>query len=171
MNAIKTRSQRLEDARQHYEQVRKYFPVASERARALGVTRVTIDKWDEAWPSKMRESSLGKLDAVWRLCALVTDRLPSPSDVGKWVSTPQPQLDGRTPLDEVLERGHEALEDVRAYVLDHAPPRPSASRPLPSPEQFIAMVAEDLGPAAAARVRSAYEASLRSESPRRRTLV
>jgi hypothetical protein len=90
---------------QGYERLRDYFPVVSQRAAALGVTRDTIMAWDRRAMSRVRRENERRLRQLLRLCEAVDQYLPTRQLTGRWLRSPQTFLYGETPIEYLAEGG------------------------------------------------------------------
>lgn len=137
-----------------YEKLREFFPTPSARARALGVKRDTIQVWDHRRAARLRRTSQGRVTLLLGLCTTVSKRMLNARDVGAWMLTPQPSLQGRLPVDLVLELGNEACGQIRLLV-QQGDSALSSGEPLDG-QDWDAIEAE-LDPVVAEQIRSAYE--------------
>src|SRR5438445_4664653 len=99
-----------------YDELRRFFPMPSQRARALGVKRDTIQVWDEHRAGRLRATSQGRVTLLLALCSAVSGYMLTARDVGRWMLSPQPSLRGRSPVDLLRALGDEAYAQIRRLV-------------------------------------------------------
>lgn len=145
-----------------YDELREFFPKASQRAHALAVKRDTIQVWDTHCASRLRATSQGRVTLLLAVCSTVSAHMLTSHDVGRWMLSPQPALHGRSPVDLLHAVGDEATGQIRRLVERNGewtwPAEPVSNT------DWEAMEAE-LDPAVVARIRTAYEGVVRGAVP------
>lgn len=131
----------------------EFFPASAQLARALGVSRETVRSWKRGEASRVRRSSKLGVELLLRTCNEVLRYMPTPVAVGRWMLTEQPRFQGRRPVALLQEYGGPAFELIQRDIAENAPPVRSRRRRLPTVEQYLQGVEENVGPKAAERAR------------------
>ena len=137
-----------------YGEVRQYFATVTERARALGVQRHTVRKWDGAEASRLRQESQDRVRLLLVTARSVQQWIGDPVAAGRWLLTEQPVLRGVAPTDLLLRFGDRAQAVVQQLATGVTPVR---EEDVPSPEAFWRALEGKLAVDDAAEVRSSVE--------------
>lgn len=137
-----------------YVEVSNYFATVSDRARALGVQRHTIRKWDEALALRVRKESQDRVRVLVSTAQDVRQLIGDPLAAGRWLLTQQPVLRGVTPADLLLKLGDQAREAVRQLVTGV---NPVHDRDIPDTDAFWRALEGKLSAADSAEVRRSVE--------------
>jgi DNA-binding XRE family transcriptional regulator len=78
----------------NFPRLEHFFTSQTALARALGVHRDTIRAWEHGHPTRLRHSSLARVNAVCAIAEQVARYLPSEKLVGDWLLAPQIALGG-----------------------------------------------------------------------------
>ena len=78
----------------NFERLERFFASQSALARTLGVHRDTIRAWEQGHPTRLRRSSLERVNTVCAIADQVARYLPSEELVGEWLLAPQIALGG-----------------------------------------------------------------------------
>lgn len=120
-------------APESYGEVSVYFRTVSDRARALGVQRNTVRKWDEGAAARLRTESHDRVQLLLSAARDVRDLMGDPFAVGRWLLTQQPGLRGVAPAELLLQFGGRAQEVVRQLAMGVSPVR---DKDVPGTETF-----------------------------------
>jgi len=72
----------------------RLFVSQSALARALGVRRDTIHAWRQGQPTRLRQSSIDRVNTICTIAEQVASYLPRERLVGEWLLAPQIALGG-----------------------------------------------------------------------------
>jgi DNA-binding XRE family transcriptional regulator len=78
----------------NFERLTRFFASQSALARALGVHRDTVRAWEHGRPTRLRASSVVRVQTVCAVADQVARYLPSEKLVGAWLLAPQLALEG-----------------------------------------------------------------------------
>jgi DNA-binding XRE family transcriptional regulator len=78
----------------NFQRLEHFFASQTALARALGVHRDTVRAWEHGHPTRLRHSSLARVNAVCAIAEQVARYLPSEKLVGEWLLAPQIALGG-----------------------------------------------------------------------------
>jgi hypothetical protein len=81
----------------NFKRLERFFVSQSALARALGVRRDTIRVWREGQATRLRESSVARVDTVCAIAEEVAGYLPREKLVGEWLLAPHIGLGGASP--------------------------------------------------------------------------
>lgn len=81
----------------NFERLERFFVSQSALARALGVRRDTIRAWQEGQPTRLRQSSIARVNTVCAIAEAVAGYLPREKLVGEWLLAPHIGLGGISP--------------------------------------------------------------------------
>jgi hypothetical protein len=81
----------------NFIRLERFFVSQSALARALGVRRDTIRVWQEGQATRLRQSSVARVDTVCAIAEEVAGYLPREKLVGEWLLAPHIGLGGISP--------------------------------------------------------------------------
>jgi DNA-binding XRE family transcriptional regulator len=81
----------------NFERLERFFASQSALARALGVHRDTVRAWEHGQPTRLRHSSLERVNTICAIAEAVAGYLPREKLVGEWLLAPQISLGGISP--------------------------------------------------------------------------
>jgi len=81
----------------NFQRLERFFASQSALARALGVHRDTIRAWEHGHPTRLRHSSLERVNIVCAIAEEVAGYLPREKLVGEWLLAPHIGLGGISP--------------------------------------------------------------------------
>jgi uncharacterized protein (DUF2384 family) len=81
----------------NFQRLERFFVSQSALARALGVRRDTIRVWQEGQATRLRESSVARVNTVCAIAEEVAGYLPREKLVGEWLLAPHIGLGGVSP--------------------------------------------------------------------------
>ena len=81
----------------NFKRLERFFVSQSALARALGVRRDTIRAWQEGHPTRLRQSSIFRVNTVCAIAEEVAGYLPREKLVGEWLLAPHIGLGGLSP--------------------------------------------------------------------------
>jgi len=81
----------------NFERLERFFVSQSALARALGVHRDTIRAWEHGAPTRLRHSSLARVNTICAIAEQVARYLPREKLVGEWLLAPHIGLGGVSP--------------------------------------------------------------------------
>jgi len=105
----------------NFGRLEHFFASQSALARALGVHRDTIRAWEQGHPTRLRHSSLERVNTVCAIAEQVARYLPSEKLVGEWLLAPQIALGGSSAA-AFIQREPSAYERVLRLVARDAQP-------------------------------------------------
>ena len=82
----------------NFQRLERFFASQTALARALGVHRDTVRAWEHGQPTRLRHSSLERVDTICAIAEAVADYLPREQMVGEWLLAPQIGLGGVSPV-------------------------------------------------------------------------
>lgn len=112
---------RAHPALRDYRRLGPFFPVKSERAKALGASTETLRTWEQRPPSRLRSGLVENIRLVLEVCLELEPLMDKRSDVGRWMLSPQPQLRGRTPVSLLHADGKDAIERLLGLAVEQIP--------------------------------------------------
>jgi len=81
----------------NFQRLERFFASQSALARALGVHRDTIRAWEHGAPTRLRHSSLARVNTICAIAEEVAGYLPREKLVGEWLLAPHIGLGGISP--------------------------------------------------------------------------
>jgi DNA-binding XRE family transcriptional regulator len=81
----------------NFQRLERFFASQTALARALGVHRDTIRAWEHGQPTRLRHSSLERVNTICSIAEQVARHLPREKLVGEWLLAPQIGLGGISP--------------------------------------------------------------------------
>lgn len=81
----------------NFQRLERFFASQTALARALGVHRDTIRAWEHGQPTRLRHSSLERVNTVCAIAEQVARYLPREKLVGEWLLAPHIGLGGISP--------------------------------------------------------------------------
>jgi hypothetical protein len=81
----------------NFKRLERFFASQSALARALGVRRDTIRVWQEGQATRLRQSSVARVNVVCAVAEEVAGYLPREQLVGEWLLAPHIGLAGLSP--------------------------------------------------------------------------
>ncbi len=81
----------------NFQRLERFFASQTALARALGVHRDTIRAWEHGQPTRLRHSSLERVNTICAIAEQVARYLPREKLVGEWLLAPQIALGGISP--------------------------------------------------------------------------
>jgi hypothetical protein len=78
----------------NFQRLERFFASQSALARALGVHRDTVRAWEHGAPTRLRRSSLTRVNTICAIAEQAARYLPSEKLVGEWLLAPQIALGG-----------------------------------------------------------------------------
>jgi DNA-binding XRE family transcriptional regulator len=82
----------------NFQRLERFFASQSALARALGVHRDTVRAWEHGQPTRLRQSSLERVNTVCAIAEAVAGYLPREKLVGEWLLAPHIGLGGVSPV-------------------------------------------------------------------------
>jgi len=82
----------------NFERLERFFASQTALARALGVHRDTIRAWERGQPTRLRHSSLERVNTICAIAEAVARYLPREKLVGEWLLAPHIGLGGVSPV-------------------------------------------------------------------------
>jgi DNA-binding XRE family transcriptional regulator len=82
----------------NFQRLERFFASQSALARALGVHRDTVRAWEHGQPTRLRQSSLKRVNTVCAIAEAVAGYLPREKLVGEWLLAPHIGLGGVSPV-------------------------------------------------------------------------
>jgi DNA-binding XRE family transcriptional regulator len=80
-----------------FQRLKRYFASQSALAGALGVHRDTVRAWEHGAPTRLRHSSLERVNTICAIAEEVAGYLPREKLVGEWLLAPHIGLGGVSP--------------------------------------------------------------------------
>jgi DNA-binding XRE family transcriptional regulator len=81
----------------NFQRLERFFASQTALARALGVQRDTVRAWEHGHPTRLRHSSLERVDTICAIAEQVARYLPREKLVGEWLLAPHIGLGGVSP--------------------------------------------------------------------------
>jgi DNA-binding transcriptional regulator YiaG len=81
----------------NFQQLERFFASQTALARALGVQRDTVRAWEHGHPTRLRHSSLERVNTIRAIAEQVARYLPREKLVGEWLLAPHIGLGGVSP--------------------------------------------------------------------------
>jgi len=81
----------------NFQRLERFFASQTALARALGVHRDTVRAWEHGHPTRLRHSSLERVNMVCAIAEQVARYLPREKLVGEWLLAPHIGLGGASP--------------------------------------------------------------------------
>ena len=100
---------------------RAFFASQTALARALGVHRDTVRAWEHGHLTRLRHSSLARVNTVCAIAEQVARYLPSENLVGEWLLAPQIALGGSSAA-ALIQREPGAYQRVLRLIARDAQP-------------------------------------------------
>jgi DNA-binding XRE family transcriptional regulator len=104
-----------------FQRLEHFFASQTALARALGVHRDTVRAWEHGHPTRLRHSSLARVNAVCAIAEQVARYLPSEKLVGEWLLAPQIALGGNSAA-ALIQREPGAYQRVLRLIARDAQP-------------------------------------------------
>jgi len=82
----------------NFQRLERFFASQSALARALGVHRDTVRAWEHGQPTRLRHSSLARVNTICAIAEAVAGYLPREKLVGEWLLAPHIGLGGVSPV-------------------------------------------------------------------------
>jgi hypothetical protein len=81
----------------NFQRLERFFASQSALARALGVHRDTVRAWEHGQSTRLRHSSLARVNTICAIAEEVAGYLPREKLVGEWLLAPHIGLGGLSP--------------------------------------------------------------------------
>lgn len=81
----------------NFQRLERFFASQSALARALGIHRDTVRAWEHGAPTRLRRSSLTRVNTICAIAEEVAGYLPREKLVGEWLLAPHIGLGGVSP--------------------------------------------------------------------------
>lgn len=107
----------------NFQRLERFFANQSALARALGVHRDTVRAWEHGQPTRLRHSSLERVNTICAIAEAVAGYLPREQLVGEWLLAPQIGLGGVSPV-AFMRREPDAYQRVLRLIAREAQPVP-----------------------------------------------
>jgi DNA-binding XRE family transcriptional regulator len=105
----------------NFQRLEHFFASQTALARALGVHRDTVRAWEHGLPTRLRRSSLARVNAVCATAEQAARYLPSEKLVGEWLLAPQIALGGISAA-ALIQREPDAYQRVLRLIARDAQP-------------------------------------------------
>jgi DNA-binding XRE family transcriptional regulator len=105
----------------NFQRVERFFVSQTALARALGVHRDTIRAWEHGAPTRLRQSSLARVNTVCAIAEAVAGYLPREKLVGEWLLAPHIGLGGVSPV-ALIRSEPDAYQRVLRLISREAQP-------------------------------------------------
>ena len=105
----------------NFQRLERFFASQSALARALGVHRDTIRAWEHGHPTRLRHSSLERVNTICAIAEEVAGYLPREKLVGEWLLAPHIGLEGVSPA-AFIRRKPGAYQRVLRLIAREAQP-------------------------------------------------
>jgi DNA-binding XRE family transcriptional regulator len=105
----------------NFQRLEHFFASQTALARALGVHRDTIRAWEQGQSTRLRHSSIERVDTICAIAEQVAGYLPSEKLVGEWLLAPQIAFGGSSAA-AFIQREPRAYEKVLRLVARDAQP-------------------------------------------------
>jgi uncharacterized protein (DUF2384 family) len=105
----------------NFERLERFFVSQSALARALGVRRDTVRTWREGEPTRLRASSIERVDTMCAVAEHVAAYLPTEKLAGDWLLAPHIGLGGISPA-AFIRSDPNAYETVLQLIARDAKP-------------------------------------------------
>lgn len=105
----------------NFQRLEHFFASQTALARALGVHRDTVRAWEHGHPTRLRHSSLARVNAVCAIAEQVARYLPSEKLVSEWLLAPQIALGGSSAA-ALIQREPGAYQRILRLITRDAQP-------------------------------------------------
>jgi DNA-binding XRE family transcriptional regulator len=105
----------------NFQRLERFFASQTALARALGVHRDTVRAWEHGQPTRLRHSSLERVNTICAIAEAVARYLPREKLVGEWLLAPQIGLGGISPV-AFMRREPDAYQRVLRLIAREAQP-------------------------------------------------
>jgi len=105
----------------NFKRLERFFASQSALARALGVHRDTVRAWEQGQPTRLRHSSLERVNTLCAIAEAVAGYIPREKLVGEWLLAPQIGLGGVSPV-AFIRSGPDAYQRVLRLIAREAQP-------------------------------------------------
>jgi hypothetical protein len=107
----------MEPLPSEYATLSRWFPALSQRARALGLSRETLTRWERASsPPRVRPGTARAVRSLASVAEDVERLVDDPSGAGAWLLAPQPALRGAPAARLAVAATPESLALLRSLV-------------------------------------------------------